>query len=96
MRTQAFLKTLNLLKRVVWFLIEIFCFETFFINPMIKISSLFNCLIEIQGLGNTVGSGNLLVGEQSTTSVADPHHIDADPDRTLPFDDADPDPACHF
>ncbi len=28
-------------------------------------------------------------------SVADPHHIDADPDPDCPFD-SDPDPACHF
>ncbi len=28
-------------------------------------------------------------------SVADPHHIDADPDPTFHFD-VDPDPACHF
>jgi hypothetical protein len=33
--------------------------------------------------------------KQSTTSVADPHHLDADPDSTFHFD-ADPDPACHF
>ncbi len=35
------------------------------------------------------------MGEQSTTSVADTHHIDADPDHAFHFD-ADPDPACHF
>ncbi len=37
-------------------------------------------------------------------SVADPHHVDADPDPACHFDvdpnpcifDADPDPACHF
>jgi hypothetical protein len=28
-------------------------------------------------------------------SVADPHHIDADPDPAC-HSDADPDPACHF
>jgi hypothetical protein len=33
------------------------------------------------------------------TSVADPYHIDADPDADLDHAchfDADPDPACHF
>jgi hypothetical protein len=30
-----------------------------------------------------------------STSVADPHHIDANPDPACHFD-ADPDPACHF
>jgi hypothetical protein len=31
------------------------------------------------------------------TSVADPHHFDADPDPSCHFDvDPDPDPACHF
>ncbi len=28
-------------------------------------------------------------------SVADPHHVDADPDPVCPFD-ADPDPTFHF
>jgi hypothetical protein len=33
----------------------------------------------------------------SRTRVADPHHIDADPDPACRFDaDPDPDPACHF
>ncbi len=34
-----------------------------------------------------------------TTSVADQHHFDADPDRDSTFHfeaDPDPDPACHF
>jgi hypothetical protein len=31
----------------------------------------------------------------SSLSVADPHHLDADPDPACHFD-ADPDPACHF
>ncbi len=33
------------------------------------------------------------------SSVADPHHIDPDPDPAYHFDAdlyADPDPACHF
>ncbi len=30
-------------------------------------------------------------------TVADPHHLDADPDPSCLFDvDPDPDPACHF
>ncbi len=33
----------------------------------------------------------------SRTRVADPHHVDADPDPACRFDaDPDPDPACHF
>jgi hypothetical protein len=30
-----------------------------------------------------------------SSSVADQHHYDADPDPACPFD-VDPDPACHF
>jgi hypothetical protein len=33
----------------------------------------------------------------TATSVADPHHLDADPDPASYFDaDPDPDPACYF
>ncbi len=30
-----------------------------------------------------------------STSVGDPHHVDANPDPAYRFD-ANPDPACHF
>jgi hypothetical protein len=39
--------------------------------------------------------GNLQVGEQSTTSVADPHLFDVDSDPPFHID-ADPNPSCHF
>ncbi len=47
------------------------------------------CLFAVINLSLAVTLSNIL------TSVADPHHIDADPDPARHFD-ADPDPARHF